>query len=158
MKMEQLINQLIDKRLGIHNNNINESMLGGEYYHIACVIECNKSRIIPLSYGMNEIASIPIHAECNAIRHLRSRRKGLKRKKINLVVIRTSKSKKITISKPCVNCMHYLNNKPQLKGYEINNIYYSDICGEIIKSSMYDLNLNTTHVSKYYRRLNKCCN
>ena len=154
--MEQLIETLINKRLGINNNNeINESLLNGDYYHMACVIDCIKSKIIPLSYGMNgwKVPSKTIHAECDAINHLPPRKRSSRNKLINLVVIRTSKNKKISISKPCVHCMSFLCSKPQMKGYQINKIFYSNEYGNIIESSINDLQENTCHVSKYYRNV-----
>ena len=153
--MEQLVETLINKRLGINiNNKINESLLNGDYYHMACVIDCIKSKIIPLSYGMNGYLSCKtIHAECDAINHLPPRKRSSRNKLINLVVIRTSKNKKISISKPCVNCMNFLCFKPQMKGYQINKIFYSDQYGNIIESSINDLQENTVHISKYYRNI-----
>ena len=155
MNMEQLVEILINKRLGINKDDIlNESLLIGDYYHMACVIDSIKSKIIPLSFGMNTcLFTRTIHAECDAINHLPPRGRKVRIKNINLVVIRTSKYKKITISKPCVNCIKYLCKQPNFKGYQINKIYYSDYCGDIIESSIDELKMNTTHVSRYYRNV-----
>ena len=153
--MEQLVETLINKRLGINeNNDINTSLLSGEYYHMACVIDSIKSKIIPLSYGMNQyFSSKTIHAECDAINHLPPRRKTSRNKIINLVVIRTSKNKKVSISKPCLHCMNFLCSKPQMRGYQINKIFYSDQLGNIIESSICDLQESTCHISKFYRNI-----
>jgi len=152
--MEHLIEILINKRLGRHcENKINNSLLYGDYYHMACVIENNKSEIIPLSYGMNVFCTNKsLHAECDAIKHLPPRKRSHKNKIINLVVIRTSINGKISISKPCVICMSYLCTMPQKKGYQINKIFYSTENGEIVENTIDELKQNTTHFSKFYRQ------
>lgn len=155
--MDIFVEKLINKRLGIGKDDIiNESMIVGDYYHIASVIDSIKSKILPLSYGVNTcLFTRTIHAECDAINHLPPRGKNNRLKIIHLVVIRTTKYKKISNSKPCVHCINQLCKQSNRKGYHINKIYYSDYCGEIIESSLDELKLNTTHISRFYRNLNQ---
>ena len=158
MNIDTLIDILIKKRLGLNDDiKRNNSMLCGDSYHIACVIDTKKSKFIPLSYGINDISIInkSHHAEYDAIRHLPFRRKNLKNKSINMLVIRISKNKKIMQSKPCVHCIRFLNKINETTSYQINRIYYSDNDGDIIDSSLNELKQNTTHISKFHR-MNYC--
>ena len=41
---------------------------------------------------------------------------------------------------------------PQKKGYKIENIYYSDEEGNIIKTTLNKLDSEEKHYSKYFRR------
>jgi cytidine deaminase len=157
MELHQIVDILIDKRLGLteFNDNIIESYLFGNYYHVACAMEAKNNKFIPLSYGMNSFKhNGTSHAESDAIRHLIPRQKKKKNKNIDILVIKITKQKQISISKPCFHCMLYLNKIPPKKGYKINNIYYSDHDGNIIESSFSFLCCNTTHLSKYYRKKN----
>ncbi len=93
-----------------------------------------------------------VHAEHDAINRL----KPLQRKKhlqnINILVIRLSKNNKIQNSKPCANCIKNMKLLPEKKGYKIRNIYYSDDNGEIVKSSLKNLENEELHYSRYFRK------
>lgn len=109
-----------------------------------------------LSYGENMIKAAndkwTSHAEENAIRKLPvlPRKKHLK--KVDLLVIRTSKTGVLGSSKPCIHCLMLLQTKLPEKGYKIQNIFYTnqqgDIREETLKSLLEDENM---HMSKYYR-------
>ena len=93
-----------------------------------------------------------IHAEINAINnlvHCSAKKKHLI--KIDLLVIRTSNTGKLGISKPCIKCIIDLSTIPKKKGYIIKNIYYSDTDGSIIKTNLKTLiDTKDFHVSRYY--------
>ena len=93
-----------------------------------------------------------IHAEHDAINRL----KPLQRKKhlqlINILVIRLSKNNKIQNSKPCANCIKNMKTLPEKKGYKIRNIYYSDDNGEIVKTSLKNLEKEDLHYSRFFRK------
>lgn len=72
-----------------------------------------------------------IHAEHDALNNLPYYKRQTKLKNINILIIRVSKTKKFTMSKPCLNCVKKLQFLPSKKGYKIQNIYYSDEDGEI---------------------------
>ena len=114
-----------------------------------------KDRI--LSYGVNQIGNTKgqnpgIHAECDAILKLRPLKNKKKLQSINLLVIRLSSKNKIQSSKPCNNCIETKKILPQKKGYKIENIYYSNEEGNIIKTNLNKLDLEEKHYSKYYKK------
>ena len=92
------------------------------------------------------------HAEHDAITKL----KPLERKKhlqnINMLVIRFSKNNKMQNSKPCANCIETMRILPEKKGYRIRNIYYSNENGEIVKSSLTNLQKEELHYSRFFRK------
>lgn len=113
------------------------------FYHIAC---CFRNKITHknnnpkmLSYGMNHYLpsmelTDTIHAEANAINKLPFSRK---KQKINILVIRFTKcSKQLCMSRPCSSCIHMMNDIAPKKGYIIKNIYYSDMIGNISKTTL----------------------
>lgn len=110
-----------------------------------------------LSFGMNQMGDSKgktpgIHAECNAISKLIPLKPKKKLENINLLVIRLSTKNKIQSSKPCNNCIQTMKTLPQKKGYKIENIYYSDEDGNIIKTNLKKLDSEEKHYSKYFRR------
>ena len=63
------------------------------------------------------------HAEANAIANLPPRPRNRKHLlKVNILVIRTSQTGKIGISKPCIKCIIDMMTIPQKRGYIIKNI------------------------------------
>jgi cytidine deaminase len=110
-----------------------------------------------LSFGMNQMGDSKgktpgIHAECDAILKLMSLKNKKKLESINLLVIRLSTKNKIQSSKPCGNCIETMKTLPQKKGYKIENVYYSDEEGNIIKTTLNKLDSEDKHYSKYFRR------
>ncbi len=96
------------------------------------------------------------HAEANAINNLPSRPKNKKHlKKIDILVIRTSQTGKVGMSKPCVKCIIDMMTIPSKRGYVIKNISYSDTSGKIITTSLKNLvEEGEFHVSRYYKMHN----
>ena len=115
----------------------------------------NISVLYDLTRGINyydrTIGSRPIHAERDAIRKLPIlNNKSKKKKKINILILKVSKSKQIRMSKPCVNCLYNIINLPPKKGYVIKNIYYSTNEGDIIKTTPKKMiECNDFHFSKF---------
>ena len=109
-----------------------------------------------LSFGTNMMGDSDgiepgIHAEHNALTKLKPLKIKKKLEPINLLVIRLSKTNKIQSSKPCNNCIKIMETIPERKGYKIQNIYYSDDKGNIIKTSLNILKNEEHHYSRYYR-------
>ena len=113
-----------------------------------------KARI--LSFGVNQMGDINgntpgIHAEEDALSKLMPLKYKKRLEPINLLVIRLSSKNKLQSSKPCSNCIKLLSIIPKKKGYKIDNIYYSDENGDIIKTNLQTLENSEQHYSKYYR-------
>lgn len=112
-----------------------------------------------LSFGFNRMGDINgndpgVHAEHDAINKLKPIERKKKLESINLLVIRFSKNNKIQNSKPCAKCIQTMKILPEKKGYKIKNIYYSNDNGEIVKSSLNNLEKEDLHYSRYYRNKN----
>lgn len=95
-----------------------------------------------------------IHAEHDAIRKLIPLKRNKKLVNINILVIRLSGKNKLQSSKPCINCINMMKTLPVKLGYKIQNIYYSNENGEIIKTSLTSLDNEDKHYSRFYRRHN----
>ena len=113
-----------------------------------------KARI--LSFGVNQMGDVNgntpgIHAEEDALSKLMPLKYKKRLEPINLLVIRLSSKNKLQSSKPCSNCIKLLSIIPKKKGYKIENIYYSDENGDIIKTNLQTLENSEQHYSKYYR-------
>ena len=93
-----------------------------------------------------------VHAEHDAINRLKPLQRNKHLQNINILVIRLSKNNKIQNSKPCTNCIKNMKLLPEKKGYKIRNIYYSDDNGEIVKSSLKNLENEELHYSRYFRK------
>jgi hypothetical protein len=114
-----------------------------------------KARI--LSFGVNQMGDSDgkkpgIHAEYDALTKLMPIRRKKKLESINLLVVRLSSKNKIQSSKPCFNCIETMKKFPPKKGYKIDNVYYSDSKGDIIKTNLKSLNEEEKHYSHYFRR------
>jgi cytidine deaminase len=110
-----------------------------------------------LSYGFNKMGDSDglqkgIHAEYDAIRKLLP----LKRKKrlinVNILVIRISGKNKLQSSKPCAHCIETMKSLPPNLGYNIKNVFYSNENGDIVKSSLKELDNEEKHYSRFYKR------
>ena len=117
----------------------------------------NLKKVRILSFGVNQMGDsdgkVPgIHAECNALSKLMPLKNKKRLENINLLVIRLSSKNKIQSSKPCINCIEAMKIMPQRKGYKIENIYYSDADGNIVKTNLKTLDSEEKHLSKYFRR------
>jgi cytidine deaminase len=117
-----------------------------------------KARV--LSFGMNQMGDSygikpGIHAEQDAINKLQSLNNKKKLEPINLLVIRLSSKNNLQSSKPCANCIESMKILPTKKGYKIQNIYYSDAGGNIIKTNLTCLDNEEKHYSRFYKKKNK---
>lgn len=92
-----------------------------------------------------------IHAEHDAIRKLCPLKRKKRLENINMLVIRLSGKNKLQSSKPCINCINIMKTLPHKLGYKIRDIYYSNENGEIVKSSLKNLEMESPHYSRYYR-------
>ena len=113
-----------------------------------------------LSYGVNKMGDSEgmhpgIHAEYDAIKKLAPLRKRKKLESVNLLVIRLSGKNKLQSSKPCALCIDVMKTLPEKKGYKIHNIFYSDADGNIVKTTLNNLDMEEKHFSKYYKHKNK---
>ena len=73
-------------------------------------------------------------------RNKKNKKKRVRRKVVNLMVIRTSRNGELKNSRPCTKCIKQLST---LKYYKIKNIYYSNAEGDIVMerwSYMYHCN------------------
>lgn len=111
-----------------------------------------------LSHGINHCRGYnskvigSVHAELSAIRNLPVRSKNKKIKKVSLLVIKSSKTHCLSLSKPCIKCVNDLTIEPLRYGYRIDRIYYSDNNGYIICRKFADLvNDKDQHISKRFR-------
>jgi cytidine deaminase len=108
-----------------------------------------------LSYGVNRMGDTEglkpgIHAEHDALLKLIPNKKR-KLKNINLLVIRVSGKNKLQSSKPCNNCIQMMKKLSIKKRYKIQNVYYSDNNENIIKTTLYALDNEEKHYSRYYK-------
>lgn len=134
-----------------------DAALCGHYNHICCVFRRGCSNV--LTYGTNlygdlEGKSPGIHAEYAAIAKLPRIRKEKKRlERIDVCVIRLSKTKKIQCSKPCFICIQMLCVYPNSKGYQVSNVYYSNAEGGITRTTLTRLlREEEQHYSRYYAK------
>jgi hypothetical protein len=166
----QIVEELVKKRLGLNQNiDIEQIKSGnvkktyhdnGKSYHIACVYSHNSSSMFVLSYGMNEYLCNKecgsIHAESSVINNLKPLQKKSRNKKhvknIDLLVIKTTKTGKLGMSKPCIKCITDMLSLPPKKGYNIKNVLFSTQDGNIKSTTLRDLvdDNDNHHVSKYY--------
>jgi cytidine deaminase len=108
--------------------------------------------------GINQVGDVDgktpgIHAEHNALLKLKPLKLRKKLESINILVVRLSKNNRLQESKPCFNCIQNMSILPQQKGYKLNNIYYSDNDGNIVKTSLNKLkNDEEIHISRFYRK------
>ena len=167
--MDNMIDRLCLKRLCLpsntdidllHNGKVKSNLCNCDTSkHIAIVIK-NGCDLNPLSYGFNTYddsrSDGTIHAEINAINNLITHAANKKRlTKIDILVIRTSKTGKIGMSKPCIKCIIDLSTLPQRKGYILKNIFYSNSEGLIVKTTLRSLIDNRDfHISRYYLNRN----
>lgn len=127
LSMNELVQELIQRR--IHSCDH-----GSHFYHAACTFLPKKLQMI--SYGMNHFSSpsrldVSTHAEIDALLKLRKRENHKRGKKINLLIIRTTKMGKLCMSKPCEQCVLDMLRIAPRQGYKIDWIYYSTATGDI---------------------------
>ena len=141
--------------------NTVDSCLCGNYNHVACILQgkdryLNKKSII--CFGINIMGDVDgnepgIHAEHNALLKLMPLKYKRHLCNIDLLVIRISKQNKLQCSKPCNNCIQLMKKIPEKKGYKIQNVYYSDGNGNIVKTNLNKLERQEKHYSRFYRNI-----
>lgn len=100
----------------------------------------------------NQYEKGTIHAEANAIMKLPTLPRKSRLKRVDLLVIRTSRDGTMGCSKPCVNCMNFMKQKLPEKGYTLNRVYFSNKEGNIVESSFHKLlQEEDVHVSRFYK-------
>ncbi len=108
-----------------------------------------------LTFGYNSLdirdGGPGIHAEHDAIRKLPPQTNKKRYYNINILVIRISGKNKLQSSKPCSACIKTMNTLPAKMGYKINNVFYSNDMGNIIKTKLSHLNSDTKHLSRYWK-------
>jgi cytidine deaminase len=114
-----------------------------------------KNPVHIVSYGENrfkgEEGQWTIHAEDCAMRKLQTLPKKKKLEKINMLIIRTSKSGVYGNSKPCLHCIGLLYCKLPEKGYILDKVYFTDGKDSIKQVRLVDLiDDDKPHVSMYY--------
>ena len=115
-----------------------------------------------ISFGFNH--SVPnsvtgsIHAENHAISKLKNRQTKNNLKKIDILIIKTSKTgSHLGNSRPCIKCMNDLVNLPSQKGYKIKNVYYSCTDGSIKKEHLNKLSQDENqYITKFYADPKHC--
>ena len=92
-----------------------------------------------------------LHAEVLATKKLPYIHNNKKRKKkVNLLVIKVTKSGKLANSKPCFHCIKYLN---KMSSYQICNVYYSTHNQTIVKIPFSELlKMDNHYISRSNRR------
>lgn len=114
-----------------------------------------KARI--LSFGINQMGDSKginpgIHAEHDAIRKLLPLKRKKRLENVNMLVIRLSSKNKLQSSKPCMVCINIMKILPEKLGYKIQNVFYSDTEGNIVKTTLHNLDNEEKHYSRFYRR------
>jgi hypothetical protein len=89
-----------------------------------------------LSYGENHYKPNAmyrsVHAEDHAVQRLPSLPNNRKRlHKLDILVVRVSKTGVMGNSKPCHNCLMVLSQQLPQRGYTISNVYFSNEHGNI---------------------------
>lgn len=105
------------------------------YKHASAIIKNEKV----LSFGYNyHYNNISIHAEIDACKNFMKISKIKNLQGLDIIVIRSGNDKNIKLSKPCLFCFKFLQEK------NIRKIYYSDENGTIINS--YTCDFKTNHI------------
>jgi tRNA(Arg) A34 adenosine deaminase TadA len=121
----------------------------------------NLKRCNILSYGFNSMGTddkAGVHAEADALYKLKSNPNKKNPIPINILVIRVTKTNVLQTSKPCALCIEKLKRIPPLKGYRLDNIYYSQEPDKIVQTKMHILDSEEMSIEvRYKRRLAKKC-
>jgi hypothetical protein len=112
-----------------------------------------------MAYGENHDHNIgtsycTIHAEEHALNKLPYVQPRKKKQRLDILVIRTTHTGSLGISKPCIRCTMLLEKELPSKGYILGNIYYTMSNDTIIKTNIEELVMQhsiSPHLSLYYR-------
>ena len=132
-----------------------ETIITLPVYFKGKIATSNKVKI--LAYGTNYVGNEKVddpglHAERDVLGKLVSLKYKRRPECIDLLVVRLSKTNKIQSSKPCNNCIHWMKRIPEKKGYKLQNIYYSDGEGNLVRTTLDILENEEQHISRFYRR------
>jgi hypothetical protein len=128
--------------------------------NLVCFI-FNKKKI--LSIGVNYILPIQtdsgsIHAEVEAFRTLK-KNDSIKIKKINIFVTRFAIIEgkiQLKLSKPCLQCINYMNSVSNIKRYKIQNVYYTKENSELGNSSLHELLYDKNYFVSSHQQKKNC--
>ena len=169
-----LMDLLYNKRFGLPSSfslehNVPNSFVPycncGNYNHVACIfigrgenLKTGK-KIQVLAYGINQYADVAgeqptIHAEYDAIANLcpLDRRRGRNLYSCNIFVTRVSRANRLGQSRPCSECVQNMLTLPQLKGYKIKNVYYTDEGENIVRRRLTHLVNEAAYFTRYQRK------
>jgi hypothetical protein len=150
--MDNLISQLANKRTETHTCATNHAA-----YLVRPGGKSHKS-FNPAYYGKNyyQLDYATTHAEMDVISKVSKQHTERKRKKnkrvYNLIVIRVSKSGCcLGNSAICGQCINGIISAPDRYGIRIKKIYYSNIDGEMVKTTPNKLSkIETPYVSSFF--------
>lgn len=110
-----------------------------------------------LSYGENHYKPgdayfKSVHAEDHAIRKLPPLPRKKRSVKIDLLVVRVSKSGVVGNSKPCLHCIELLATALPKRGYVLSKVYFSNDKGDIEMCKFSELvHSENKHISRFYK-------
>lgn len=127
------------------------------FYHMSCIFSGERGVTIHAT-GINTYDN-PYrydHAECNAIKKLICN-PSPRHKKINLMVIRTTRRRDLANSKPCGDCIRNMRVLAAQRGYKIEYVFYSTKSGDITRVKLSSLeNEEDQHISNMFRARARC--
>ena len=112
-----------------------------------------------MAFGENHDSNVgtsynSIHAEEAALNKLPPAPPRKKKPRIDILVIRTTQTGHLGISRPCFRCTMLLHKIVPAKGYVLGNIYYTQSNDTIVKTNINELVMQQKtdpHISLYYR-------
>ena len=97
-----------------------------------------------------------IHSEKAAILALPKRPTNKKLKKVDIMIVKSSKSgSHVGNSHPCIGCVKDLNSLPARYGYKIRKVHFTNNDGTITSMSLASLNQSKNHFKSKFYRLNE---
>lgn len=148
-----LVDHVKRKRLWMGRSGQQHQAPKNAFHHAAVFLK----RGNVLSYGENTTkgysGEYSTHAEEQALRNLlfsptRRRRRNVK---VDLLIIRTSRTGQLGISRPCGHCIRVLTLALPTKGYALRHVYYSTHDGALRRTTMDVLASEPPHLSQFYK-------
>jgi hypothetical protein len=147
------MNSIVESLLGILQEYLEKSPARVTTQHYAILFPHNtpiaENCVIAENSDYKETDWRPIstHAEVAALKKHEAR--NLKSKKMDLMVVRVSKTGKLGMSRPCTNCIKSMCSSD----VQIVTIYYSTEAGEIAREKFHEMkNIQTSYISTAFRR------
>lgn len=108
-----------------------------------------------LSYGENsfyvgDVGKWTVHAESSAISRLPSCPRKKRLIPVDMLVIRTSRSGVLGLSRPCLHCVVTMCRTLPERGYRLDRVHYSDENRGIKAVKLHDLVREDQYLSMYY--------